>query len=978
MGQTIEHLRAEIEKLRKKSVPDGRYFVSPKDLKDFLTKTTIQKAIAIQEFNVPDFQQPTIAERIFKEGQILFGILIWRKWQRKLMSFVENNTLDSQLPIDVKRAEEIADPFGSEFARHAQWEFLPRMLEKEMSGYHCHFKEEEILPFLDEKWLGDGAFGDVTKVSVLPSLQTMFPQSTPEVFLVRKKLRNTVSNSRGTYMEREKECLLILDRLRHPNIVQLLGSYTYRDNLYFLFPLLRIDLKAFLQLEMDAGNDYFRNDFQFYTALQGLSSAIETVHSLRLSTSDHEQELTRIGYHHDIRPANVLVDSRTFYLADFGLARMKPGDENSQTKWKTGLGDYVAPECIDENLMHREVGRPLDIWSFGCMLSEIATYIHGGPSSVKTFQEQRFGQGYLPNMTNHFFFSGDSLRVSVMLWFQNLKEQSESVVLRNLLETATLMLAINPKERPKATEVHQRLSFLSVKALFDAVQKRWLEEALRQGPTSSTTWQLEYCRFVAWGKVLQLTGDDKPSTNITAAVCDKGNIFRYTLTSLFEKLDPDVRQHDQMKPPSAMAFPIRKPHEELVQEFITNLRDALPISQQEKMRQLWLEAALAANSSVQEALDGPSSQLGHYSELGDLVSTKAENLRLKGNKLLPVPEFNVSGDKSLLLASDALHIGKSFESDQGLTIARYRDQQVLVEWVSRTEKWIAMSEPQKLQRIQVMAEVFHRGSNSGGFRTLNCIGFVWLGSSEEKEFGFVYAFPMSTNPECKTTTMPISLSQILKSRSKSDLPLEERFKLAHKLVSSVRELHLVGWLHKNINSRNIIFFGVEGGNSAALSDILTNPYLINFRYSRPSEEACQSERPEAATASGSNALTHYQHPDYTTTGEHHFRETYDYYSVGIILLELGSWATLETFLDRNPRLESDPAVFRDTLIMKYAPRLRHLMGTTYTAVTTACLRCDFGLGEERSSLGGEERQTALGDFHDKVVTPLSELSRCPI
>jgi hypothetical protein len=185
MGQVIDNLRAEIRKLYRESLdksgstdhPERRYFVNVEALKTLFTREII--AEAIKECNVKDYERPAVANRIFTEGKVVFGILIWRKWHRKLQSFIEHNTLDKQLPLDEEQAKAIAGTsgFGLEFARKAQWEFLPRILTKEMSGYHCHFRDEEVFPFVAETELGEGTFGEVTKISVMPSLQTIFPKS---------------------------------------------------------------------------------------------------------------------------------------------------------------------------------------------------------------------------------------------------------------------------------------------------------------------------------------------------------------------------------------------------------------------------------------------------------------------------------------------------------------------------------------------------------------------------------------------------------------------------------------------------------------------------------------------------------------------------------------------------------------------------------------------------------------------------------
>ena len=197
MGHTIDTLRDKIDKLRTKSV-DDRYFISQHDIHALLTTDVIAEAITecVQENAIPDHQGPHVVNRIANEGKIIFGILIWKKWLHKLIKCIEHNALDAQLPLDGARADEILGNIGWNFAQSVQWEFLPRILAPEMSVVHNRFRKEEILPFISEERLGEGSFGDVFKVSVPPSSQTMFPKQVcfsigvpPMQLLIRKQNR---------------------------------------------------------------------------------------------------------------------------------------------------------------------------------------------------------------------------------------------------------------------------------------------------------------------------------------------------------------------------------------------------------------------------------------------------------------------------------------------------------------------------------------------------------------------------------------------------------------------------------------------------------------------------------------------------------------------------------------------------------------------------------------------------------------------
>merc|ERR1719281_1167149 len=75
--------------------------------------------------------------------------------------------------------------------------------------------------------------------------------------------------------------------------------------------------------------------------------------------------------HRDLKPQNVLIDvtNLRLKLADFGLARafsvpLKPYTHEVVTLW------YRAPEIL---LGQSKYANPIDIWSLGCIMAEMAT-----------------------------------------------------------------------------------------------------------------------------------------------------------------------------------------------------------------------------------------------------------------------------------------------------------------------------------------------------------------------------------------------------------------------------------------------------------------------------------------------------------------------------------------------------------------------------------------------------------------------------
>lgn len=78
--------------------------------------------------------------------------------------------------------------------------------------------------------------------------------------------------------------------------------------------------------------------------------------------------------------------------------------------------------------------------------------------------------------------------------------------------------------------------------------------------------------------------------------------------------------------------------------------------------------------------------------------------------------------------------------------------------------------------------------------------------------------------------------------------LNQRFRLAHMIASAVHELHSIGWLHKELNSRSIAFLHRTSGSVDSEADVeLSEPYITGFGYARPdTEEAISLARSTSA------------------------------------------------------------------------------------------------------------------------------------
>ena len=128
-----------------------------------------------------------------------------------------------------------------------------------------------------------------------------------------------------------------------------------------------------------------------------------------------------------------------------------------------------------------------------------------------------------------------------------------------------------------------------------------------------------------------------------------------------------------------------------------------------------------------------------------------------------------------------------------------------------------------------------------------------------------------------------------------DSPLDERLKLAHKIAEAVFFLHTAGFLHKNITSSSVVALRRSNLPHGEVVPGVDDTYLMGFDLIRGSEalttkEGAIKENKEIRSVWDFDV---FQHPE-RLQGESSPRyiRTYDVYSLGVVLLEVGFWEPL--------------------------------------------------------------------------------------
>lgn len=136
---------------------------------------------------------------------------------------------------------------------------------------------------------------------------------------------------------------------------------------------------------------------------------------------------------------------------------------------------------------------------------------------------------------------------------------------------------------------------------------------------------------------------------------------------------------------------------------------------------------------------------------------------------------------------------------------------------------------------------------------------------------------------------------------------------------------------------NVLCFPPIGAKDAAKAQ---NPRILGFASSRENQVGSVTNGPDCE-----GQLQNYHHPDYVTWHEL-YREEFDYYSVGLVLLEIGHWTTLSKLTDSKRFQGISEEQFQAELLTSRVPQLGLIMGTRYMEATRVCLQGGFAKSED--------------------------------
>lgn len=215
-----------------------------------------------------------------------------------------------------------------------------------IQNHTCNFKPDE---YESIRRLGRGSYGIINE---------MLHQPTSKIVARKTFLRLRNGRSHPQYRQ-ERKILQSLRDFPHQHIIQLMDYWADKNkDSIILFPVASGDLQGFMTgFDRKVDTKSSLKDFLLLRWIRCLSLAVEFLHLHGI-------------IHNDIKPANVLIHGRNVLITDFGNAWLEKEGPNNHNYYA-----YTPRYCAPEVASRGVVGPSADIFSLGCVYTEVATIL---------------------------------------------------------------------------------------------------------------------------------------------------------------------------------------------------------------------------------------------------------------------------------------------------------------------------------------------------------------------------------------------------------------------------------------------------------------------------------------------------------------------------------------------------------------------------------------------------------------------------
>jgi hypothetical protein len=161
-------LLEKIGSIRQKS-SSVRHFVPYDRLLEILTEESVRSVIS-SIVGIREFERQLFVTLVRERFPRIFAILILNHHEQHLLKFLYRLEYDSRRYFSRNDLFFLPQEIGDAFFER-QWEFIPVVLEK--GTLHRELSSDYILPFLEDKKIGSGGFGDIFKIKLDPKCQLL-------------------------------------------------------------------------------------------------------------------------------------------------------------------------------------------------------------------------------------------------------------------------------------------------------------------------------------------------------------------------------------------------------------------------------------------------------------------------------------------------------------------------------------------------------------------------------------------------------------------------------------------------------------------------------------------------------------------------------------------------------------------------------------------------------------------------------------
>ncbi|KZL65469.1 protein kinase domain-containing protein [Colletotrichum tofieldiae] len=348
---------------------------------------------------------------------------VWTFVQKLVQPNEEENTLlPVRLPVEKEYLQRVfgsGNPTVNKFY-DAQACFATLVIKK---GEKNVLKKPHLhrLPWLEEKMLGEGNFGTVRMVRIAKG--HFLGWNGPQPAEIARKDYELNKDAEENFENEANMMARILQRSKHNNILASLGTLKIESNppVFSLFmPRAEEDLQQYMKRGQGAPHGCLSTNSRarIIRSALGLAHGLQFLHSEM--TIAGQDDL--ICYHMDLKPNNVLVfrddrgdrsdrheDDRIWKLSDFGMSKVRvipkqvsgergpteidlgqwfkraPPESSPGTRVPRGASTYISSELATG----KKVNEKSDVWSMGCIVSVLFTFMEYGWDGVEEYSKSR-------------------------------------------------------------------------------------------------------------------------------------------------------------------------------------------------------------------------------------------------------------------------------------------------------------------------------------------------------------------------------------------------------------------------------------------------------------------------------------------------------------------------------------------------------------------------------------------------------------